>query len=234
MNRALFGTDGALNRQEAYELIDDADKGTVFFRLIVSPDPRREDSQRDLDLREITDQAMFALSMKLMRNVEYIAAIHDDHAPHRHVHVIALVPGRLDQRHLKLLRETATEASLFQRRERDLAQQAIRKLSRSVDRGRVARGVRASVPRSAGPVATPVRGPFQEPPFEAAPEVFVQAQPEGVPAAGSTATIRGSSPVSRSPRGRSPRVSTKPSICPVCGEKNCSLHHKDIQRDQEV
>src|SRR3954447_16886381 len=59
LNRQLFGVDGALTREEAYELIDAAEKGTNFFRLVISPDPRREDSGRDLNLREVTEEALF-------------------------------------------------------------------------------------------------------------------------------------------------------------------------------
>src|SRR3954453_8339968 len=47
LSRQLFGVDGALTRDEAYELIDQAEKGTTFFRLVISPDPRREDAGRD-------------------------------------------------------------------------------------------------------------------------------------------------------------------------------------------
>src|SRR4051794_39929990 len=155
LSRQLFGTDGALTRQEAYELIDEAEKGTIFFRLIISPDPRQEDSGRDLDLREITDQAMFALSMELKRNVEYIAAVHDDHAPHRHIHVIALVQGRLERNHLKLLRDTATEASRFQRRERDLAREAIHGLARTVGPRPIPQVVRPIRISAAGAVIKP-------------------------------------------------------------------------------
>ncbi len=47
--------------------------------------------------------------------------MHDDHAPHRHVHIVALVPGRLNVQDFQVMRLTATEAALFQRKERDLA-----------------------------------------------------------------------------------------------------------------
>lgn len=55
--------------------------------------------------------------------VQWVAAEHDDHAPHRHVHAVALVVGRLTAQDFEALRETATEAALFQRKERDLVRE---------------------------------------------------------------------------------------------------------------
>jgi hypothetical protein len=239
LSRQLFGVDGALTREEAYELIDEADKGTIFFRLIISPDPRREDSDRDLDLRDIADQAMFALAMEFKRNIEYIAAIHDDHAPHRHVHVIALIPGRLERNHLKLLRETATELSRFQRKERDLAREAVRGVTRSVDRPRVSRVVRLPIPRpTAGFVAKPGRQPVgelvEQSTYEGIPEVFAQSDSEGIGGVVSPAAVRRSPRPSRPPPRRRSGVPTKPSICHVCGQRNCPLQHKGLELDQEV
>ncbi len=122
ITRTLFGVDGKLEREEAYSMIDEAQKGTRFFRFVISPDPDREDTGKDLSLREITEKTMLALEERLGQTIQFAGAIHNDHAPHRHVHVIALVPGRLTPNDFALLRETATEASLFQRRERDAAQ----------------------------------------------------------------------------------------------------------------
>jgi hypothetical protein len=126
--RSLFGRDGPISRDEVYDLIDKAVKGTTFFRLILSPDPRREDTDRDLNLRELTQQLLLKLSEAIKQDIEWVAALHDDHAPHRHVHVIALIKGKLTREHFRLLRETATELGLFQRRERDLARGVYREI----------------------------------------------------------------------------------------------------------
>ncbi len=120
--RKLFGIDGELEREEAYTIIDEAKKGTRFFRFVISPDPKLEDIGKDLALREITEKTILCLGKQLQQTIQFVGAIHNDHAPHRHVHVIALVPGKLTRNDFALLRETATEESLFQRRERDLAQ----------------------------------------------------------------------------------------------------------------
>jgi hypothetical protein len=82
-----------MDRGQAYQMIDEAKKGTVFFRFVISPDPQTEDTERDLHLQDITAQTMVHLEDRLGKPVSCIAAEHDDHAPHRHVHVMALVRG---------------------------------------------------------------------------------------------------------------------------------------------
>ena len=38
---------------------------------------------------------MQTLEDRLQKQVQWVAAEHDDHAPHRHVHIVAVVAGRL-------------------------------------------------------------------------------------------------------------------------------------------
>jgi hypothetical protein len=123
MKRELYGIDGSVERGEAYQMIDAAEKGTVFFRIVISPDPQTEDIYKDLSLREITAQTMLHLEERLTKDVPYIAVEHDDHAPHRHVHVLALVNDRLNTQDFQALRTTATQAALSQRQEQDMARQ---------------------------------------------------------------------------------------------------------------
>lgn len=120
ISRSLFGIDGLMDRAQAYRLIDQAEDGRVFYRFIISPDPKWEDRKRDLHLRSITEQTMQRLNTLLKREIAWVAAEHDDHAPHRHVHIIACVPGRLTVEDFELLRQTATQTARFQRKERDL------------------------------------------------------------------------------------------------------------------
>jgi len=61
LNRELFGSEGVMDRVDAYEMIDAAEKGTVFFRLVISPDPKTEDTYKDLYLQEITSQTILHL-----------------------------------------------------------------------------------------------------------------------------------------------------------------------------
>jgi hypothetical protein len=123
ITRTLFGREGELDRKEAYRIIDEAGKGSMFYRFIISPDPKREDRNHDLDMRDITTQTIHALEDLIGRQepIEWIAATHADHAPHLHTHVIAVVPKRLYKADLEYLRHQATKASLEQRRILDLA-----------------------------------------------------------------------------------------------------------------
>src|SRR2546423_5657586 len=123
ITRNLFGLDGLMGRWQAYQMIDEADKGSLFFRFVISPDPKQEDTEKDLFLREITEKTMLRLEDRLHREVPWVAATHDDHAPHRHVHIVAIVPGRLQVHDFQALRQTATGAALAQRKELDLARQ---------------------------------------------------------------------------------------------------------------
>src|SRR5206468_1159991 len=92
--RALYGRHGTSHKAEAYQAIDRSLPGTTFFRLVVSPDPVREDRLRDLDLRALLQVAMQAIEARLGgRPFRYFAAIHTDHTDIRHVHILALIRG---------------------------------------------------------------------------------------------------------------------------------------------
>ena len=123
ITRTLFNSDGLMGRWQAYRMIDDAERGSYFFRFVVSPDPQQEDTHKDLFLRQITEQTILSLEDRLQKQIQWVATEHDDHAPHRHVHVVAIVPGRLQVQDFQTMRTTATEAALLQRRERDLARE---------------------------------------------------------------------------------------------------------------
>ena len=121
MMRPLFGSDGPMQRLEAYEFIDAAPKGTAFFTIIISPDPAGEDKGRDLDMRAITQTAMQIIEERVRTPVIWVATVHDDHTDKRHIHALASVKGRLDKPDLQRVREATTQVCLEQRRERDLA-----------------------------------------------------------------------------------------------------------------
>lgn len=123
ITRTLFGSDGKISRYQAYELIDKAVNGSTFFRFVISPDPATEDTKQDLHLREITKSTMDTLQTRLGKQVSWVATIHADHAPNRHVHIVAVVDERLQAQDFQILRKTATEAGLEQRRELDLLQE---------------------------------------------------------------------------------------------------------------
>src|SRR5260370_36336772 len=98
-------------------------EGSFFFRFVMSPDPNFEDTEQDLSLREITKSTMDTLEERIGKSVSWVAAIHADHAPHRHVHIVAVIDGRLQKQDFPALTKAATEASLAQRRELDLMQE---------------------------------------------------------------------------------------------------------------
>src|SRR5258707_15717688 len=95
IRRTLFNGDGKVEREEAYTMIDQAANGSYFFRLVISPDPKREDSDKNLSLREITERTIQSLEDRFQKPLQWVATIHADHADHRHIHAIAIVPGRL-------------------------------------------------------------------------------------------------------------------------------------------
>jgi hypothetical protein len=117
--RPLFTSDSPMTRLEAYEFIDAAPKGTHFYTIIISPDPDKEDTHKDLDMRQITIATMQSIEEIVKTPLSWVAAIHDDHTDKNHVHALAAVPRRLDPPELNRIREATTHTSLEQRRELD-------------------------------------------------------------------------------------------------------------------
>jgi hypothetical protein len=122
-SRPLYTIDGEVSKNDAYQMIDEAKKGSVFFRIVISPDAKQEDTRQDLYLWQITEQTMLTLEERLKIHVPFVAAEHDDHTGNRHVHLLALAKARIEKQDLKALRESATEAALLQRQERDLVRE---------------------------------------------------------------------------------------------------------------
>src|SRR5512132_1841008 len=105
-------------------MINEAKKGSVFFRIVISPDKQNEDTRSDLYLWQITEETMLTLEERLKIPVPFIAAEHNDHTGNRHVHLLAFAKARIEKQDLKALRDSATQAALLQRQERDLVLQA--------------------------------------------------------------------------------------------------------------
>ena len=120
IQRPLFHASGQMTRQQAYALINAAEEGSTFFRIKISPDPTKEDREHDLLLREITARTM-DIEERIGKPVAWVAAIHDDHTPKRHIHVLAVTKAR------KLpapeMIQTATDVCKEQRQELDLVRQ---------------------------------------------------------------------------------------------------------------
>ena len=58
----------------------------TFFHLKINFHPEREDTRKDLNLRDITRQSMMALEKRLQRPIRFLAVEHNDHTPLRHIH----------------------------------------------------------------------------------------------------------------------------------------------------
>ncbi len=127
ISRTLFDSDGAVERQEAYELIDESQKETQeikFYKIMISPDPKTEDTDKNLNMWELTTKTIEKLEKQLQQDIQFVAAVHRDHKPHGHVHIVACIKQRLNREDLKALRLAATEQALFQRKELDLARES--------------------------------------------------------------------------------------------------------------
>lgn len=113
-----------VTKQEAYDLIHGAPKGTVFYKMTINFHSLKEDTHKDLDLHSITSLTVREMQLRLGRSVPFIATIHDGHANTdlRHIHAICLVQGRLSKEafaRLKTLWKVATAEVRSQRRVRD-------------------------------------------------------------------------------------------------------------------
>ena len=110
LTRPLFNSGGFLGKLEAYQFIDEAAKeGRYFYRLKFSPDPAKEDTKRDLNMRKITRQMMKRLEKRFKTPIPWAGALHDDHTDIRHVHILAALPRRLQKHELEaLIREVTT------------------------------------------------------------------------------------------------------------------------------
>src|SRR3954466_10376313 len=97
-------------------MIDESDERSLFYRFVFSPNPKGADQRRDLDMRDLTIQTMHALEEKVRGPILWVAAVHADHAPHRHIHVVAVVPKRLFVKDFQHLRARANQACREQRR----------------------------------------------------------------------------------------------------------------------
>jgi hypothetical protein len=149
ISRQLFGFDGQMTKDQAYNLIGQSMKGTYFYRLKLSTDPKKENWDKNLDLEEVTKEAVRELERKLSEDrgvdikLDFAAAIHDDHTDIRHVHVLAFTPGKLDRPQLKALTAGATQEARHQRKDLDRTPRRVAEMPRrdSLVVGRPNRGL---------------------------------------------------------------------------------------------
>lgn len=112
MSRDIFTNMGETDKQAFYSQVKRAGRGTFFYKFMVSPDPKREDSLKDLDLRYITRRTIRKMEKAVGRRLLFFAAVHNaDHTNLRHVHGIFVVRGRLSKEHFRALQEVARAES---------------------------------------------------------------------------------------------------------------------------
>lgn len=115
--RPLFGKDGELSRQEAYERLDraaESDGKTYFYRLTFNP------GEGHADLDEQGRQAWAAEQMARIeaqgnRVKDWVAVSHTDQGQHDHVHVLAATSRTIQKDELADLRTYGRETYEQQR-----------------------------------------------------------------------------------------------------------------------
>jgi hypothetical protein len=78
---------------------------------------------------------MQQLEERVKTHVAWVGAIHADHTEIRHVHLLAVVPGRLQVPDLQSLRHMATQVSREQRRQLDMTRAAREAAQNSQEEG---------------------------------------------------------------------------------------------------
>jgi hypothetical protein len=93
LQREYFGHGGTLTPEQAIRMIAEASPNTLFWRLILNPDPLIEDPDRDLNLQELTTEMVQWLERRIGRvgQIPFVAAEHDDHTRLRHIHALLLI-----------------------------------------------------------------------------------------------------------------------------------------------
>src|SRR5918996_648850 len=118
MTRPLFGKDGALSKQQIYDMIDATRRGAVFHKFVINFHPQREDTRKDLNLWEITRKTLEHIKAQYGQSVPFVATIHDDHTALRHVHGFFIVDGRLNREEFKKIKGLWKIASFEARQQR--------------------------------------------------------------------------------------------------------------------
>lgn len=127
--RQLFGWDGELDKNQAYKMIDEAERGTRYWRFKISPDPKTENPEKNVDLRKVTTKIMGKLQERKGK-IEFIAVVHNDHSPIDHIHAIVIFKQRMEAKDYELLRQVGREACLSQQKTRKQVQKYFKQFQR--------------------------------------------------------------------------------------------------------
>src|SRR5918993_2656393 len=118
ISRPLFGRDGALSKQQIYDMIDKARRGTVFHKFVINFHPVKEDTRKDLNLWELTRKTLEQIKTQFGASVPFVATIHDDHTLLRHIHGFFIVEGKLNKEEFAKIKGLWKVASAEARRQR--------------------------------------------------------------------------------------------------------------------
>ena len=128
IERQLFGKNGPLTKEQAEQLLDTASRNTYFWRMILSPDPNGENIEKNLDLWELSRDAVRWLEERLGREGEIglIGSEHDDHTEIAHIHALLLIERRgrekiLTRDDINEFREAVGKMALDKQLDRQLA-----------------------------------------------------------------------------------------------------------------
>lgn len=119
IQRTLFGIDGKMERGEAYRMLDEAKGREYVYKIILNFDPVKEDPHKDLYTPDIARHTMLGVEDVVRQPVQWVAAVHDDHTPLQHVHIVAILPRKLNVPDLTAMIDRTTAIALEQRREKD-------------------------------------------------------------------------------------------------------------------
>src|ERR671913_605615 len=118
ISRPLFGRDGALSKQQIYDMIDKARRGAVFHKFVINFHPVKEDTRKDLNLWELTRKTLEQIKTQFGDSVPFVATIHNDHTLLRHIHGFFIVDGRLSKEEFAKIKGLWKVASAEVRRQR--------------------------------------------------------------------------------------------------------------------
>lgn len=109
--RVLFGRDGELSRQEAYERLDGAGEQpgkTYYYRLVLNPGEGHADLDED-GRQAWTAAVMGRVEEQGLQVRDWVAVSHTDQGEHDHVHVVAALSRTLQKDELADLRTYSRE-----------------------------------------------------------------------------------------------------------------------------
>lgn len=110
--RLLFDRSGEVNRQQAYERLDQAGEQpgkTYYYRLVLNPGEGHADLDEE-GRQAWTAAVMGRIEEQGLKVRDWVAVSHTDQGEHDHVHVVAALSRTLQKDELAELRTSSREA----------------------------------------------------------------------------------------------------------------------------